>query len=150
METQTPPPLPQERSTTWWQRNWKWFVPVCLGSVVLFAGFIVLILTIVFGMMKSSDAYKDALAMARANPYVQDALGSPFEEGLLVAGNINISGSSGYADLAIPVSGPDGSGTIYVVASKSAGQWTFLKLVVGIKATNERIYLIEDKLNNQD
>ncbi len=150
METQTPPPLPQERSTTWWQRNWKWFVPVCLGSVVLFAGFIVLILTIVFGMMKSSDAYKDALAMARANPYVQDALGSPIEEGLLVAGNINISGSSGYADLAIPVSGPDGSGTIYVVASKSAGQWTFLKLVVGIKATNERIDLIEDKLNNQD
>ncbi len=143
MVTPTQTPLPRERSTTWWQRNWKWFVPVCLGSVVLFAGFIVLILTIVFGMMKSSDAYKDALAMARANPYVQDALGSPIEAGLLVAGNINISDSSGYADLAFPVSGPDGSGTIYVVASKSAGQWTFLKLVVGIQATNESIDLIE-------
>ena len=147
MDAQIPPPLPNNRPTTWWQRNWKWFVPACLGGLVLFAGFIVLIVTIVFGMMKSSDAYKDSLAMARANPYVQDALGTPIEEGLLVMGNINVSGSSGSADLAIPVSGPQGNGTIYVVASKSAGQWTFLRLVVDIKATNERIDLIAEKLN---
>ena len=144
MQTQAPPPLPGKKPTTWWQRNWKWFVPACLGSVVLFAGFIVLIVTIVFGMMKSSDAYKAALTMARADPYVQEALGSPIEEGLLVMGNINVSGSSGHADLAIPVSGPQGSGTIYVVASKSAGQWAVLKLVVDIKATNERIDLLAD------
>jgi hypothetical protein len=118
--------------------------------VALFAGFIVLILAIVFGMIKSSDAYNDALAMARANPHVEDALGSPIEAGLLVAGNINVSGSSGSADLAIPVSGPDGKGTIYVVASKSAGRWTFRKLVVDIEATGERIDLIEDRLPVQD
>lgn len=139
-----------QRSTTWWQRNWKWFVPVCFGSIVLFAGFIVLIVTIVFGMLKSSDAYKDALAMARANPYVQDALGSPIEDGFLVMGNINVSGSSGQADLAIPVHGPRGNGTIYVLASKSAGQWTFLRLTVDIKATNERIDLIGGNQNNPD
>lgn len=150
MQTQTPPPLPGKKSTTWWQRNWKWFVPACLGSVVLFAGFIVLIVAIVFGMMKSSDAYKQALAEARINPYVQEALGSPIEEGFLIMGNINVNGSSGHADLAIPVSGPAGEGTIYVVASKSAGQWTILRLVVDIKATNERIDLLADKLNYED
>ena len=148
MKTPKPPPLPRaiprEKPTTWWQRNWKWFVPACLGGLVLFAGFIVLIVTIVFGMMKSSDAYRTALTMARADPYVQEALGSPIEEGLLVMGNINVNGSSGHADLAIPVSGPQGSGTIYVVASKSAGQWAVLKLVVDIKATNERIDLLAD------
>ena len=95
-------------------------------------------------MMKSSDAYRTALTMARADPYVQEALGSPIEEGLLVMGNINVNGSSGHADLAIPVSGPQGSGTIYVVASKSAGQWTVLRLAVDIKATNERIDLLAD------
>jgi hypothetical protein len=150
MDPQTPPPLPINRSTTWWQRNWKWFVPACLGGVVLFAGFIVLIVTIVFGMMKSSDAYKQALAKARANPYVQEALGSPIEDGILVMGKINVNGSSGHADLAIPVSGPDGDGTIYVVASKSAGQWAMKRLVVDIKATNERIDLMADKLNDED
>ena len=150
MQTQTPPPLPGKKSTTWWQRNWKWFVPACLGGVVLFAGFIVLIVTIVFGMMKSTDAYKEALAMTRANPYVQEALGSPIEDGLLVMGSINVNGSSGHADLAIPVSGPQGNGTIYVVASKSAGQWAILRLVVDIKATNERIDLMADKLNYEN
>lgn len=150
MGAQIPPPLPNNRSTTWWQRNWKWFVPACLGGLVLFAGFIVLIVTIVFGMMKSSDAYKQALAEARTNPYVQEALGSPIEDGILVMGNINVNGSSGHADLAIPVSGPDGDGTIYVVASKSAGQWAILRLVVDIKATNERIDLMADKLNDEN
>jgi hypothetical protein len=112
----------------------------------------VLIVTIVFGMMKSSHAYKEALAMARADLHVQEALGSPIKEGLLVMGNISVNGSSGHADLAIPVSGPQGSGTIYVVASKSAAarQWTILRLVVDIKATNERIDLLANNLNYED
>ncbi len=152
MEIQSPPPLPGQRQTppaTWWQRNWKWFVPVCIGSVVLFVGFIMLIFVAVFGMMKSSDAYKDALAMVRENQYVQEALGSPIEAGLLVMGNINVNGSSGHADLAIPVSGPYGEGTIYVVASKSAGRWTLLNLVTEIAATNERIDLLADHLDHR-
>jgi len=114
----------------------------------------VLIVTIVFGMMKSSHAYKDALAMAQADPYVKEALGSPIKEGFLVMGNINVNGSSGHADLAIPVSGPEGSGTIYVVASKSAtaaaGKWTISRLVVDVKATNERIDLLANNLNDDD
>ena len=65
-------------------------------------------------------------------------------------GNINVNGSSGHADLAIPISGPQGNGTIYVVASKSAGQWDLLRLVVDIKATNERIDLLADKLSDED
>ena len=152
MESQSPPPLPGQRQTpsaNWWQRNWKWFVPVCVGSVVLFVGFIMLIFVAVFGMMKSSDAYKDALAMAQENQYVQEALGSPIEAGLLVMGNINVNGSSGHADLAIPVSGPYGEGTIYVVASKSAGRWTMLQLVIDIKATNERIDLLAADLDHR-
>lgn len=144
MERQTQPPLPQERSRTWWQRNWKWFVPVCcLGALVLFAAFIMLIVTVVFGMIKSSDVYKDALVTARAHPSVVKALGSPIKEGFLVMGSINVSGPSGEADLAIPISGPNGKGTIYAVASKHEGQWTFSKLVVEIKATKERIDLME-------
>ncbi len=152
MESQSPPPLPGQRQTpsaTWWQRNWKWFVPVCFGVVVFVVGFIFGILALVFGMMKSSDAYKDALAIAQENQYVQEALGSPIEPGLLVMGNINVNGSSGHADLAIPVSGQYGEGTIYVVASKSAGRWTILQLVIDIKATNERIDLLAADLDHR-
>lgn len=150
MQMQKPPPLPQApppiKPATWWQRNWKWFVPVgCLGLLALFTGFAALIVSIVFGMLKSSDVYKHALARAKADPTVEMSLGSPIEEGLLVMGNINISGSSGQADLAIPISGPYDDGTIFVVAEKTAGQWTFLTLVVEIKSTGVRIDLMENK-----
>ena len=39
--------------------------------------------------------------------------------------------------------GPDDEATLYAVAEKSAGRWTFLTLVVEIKSTGERIDLIQ-------
>ena len=134
----------QQHQGNWWGRNWKWFVPVgCSSAIILFVTFIVILLTFVFGLMKSSDAYKEALAKVKTHPAVKTSLGTPIEEGMFVTGNISISGPSGQADLAIPVSGPRGKGTVYVVATKSAGQWTFSTLAVEIKKTKERINLLE-------
>ncbi len=143
MEQKTHPASAKDKSRTWWQRNWKWFVPVaCVGALALFAAFVMLIITIVFGMVKSSDVYKDALVTAQTNPAVVQALGSPIKPGIFVMGSINVSGASGQADLAIPISGPKGKGTVYAVASKSMGRWSFSKLAVEIKATKEIIELI--------
>jgi hypothetical protein len=134
------PPRPH-----WWGRNWKWFVPTgCLGMLLLVAGFVFVIVSIVFGAMKSSDAYKGALAKAKADPRVVSALGSPITDGLFVMGKTNVSGTSGQADMTVPISGPKGKGTIYFVASKFAGKWTFSKLMVEVADTGQRIDLIED------
>ena len=80
-----PNPLPATATPQrpgWWGRNWKWFVPTgCLGMLLLAAGFGFFIVTMVFGMMKQSDAYKMALARAKADPRVVAALGSPIEDG---------------------------------------------------------------------
>jgi hypothetical protein len=111
--------------------------------LLLVAGFVFVIVSIVFGAMKSSDAYKAALAKAKADPRVVTALGSPITDGFFVSGNTNVSGSSGHADLTVPISGPKGKGTIYFVASKFAGEWTFSKLMVEVAATGERIDLTE-------
>jgi len=136
--------MDQQQDKNWWDKNWKWFIPVgCLGSLVLFTGFIALIMCLVFGMMKSSGAYKDAVAKAKAHASVQKTIGTPIKEGMFITGNINVSGPSGQANLSIPISGPQGKGTIYVVAAKSAGQWTFSTLVVEIKVTKQRIDLLE-------
>lgn len=148
MQMQKPPPLPDTappaKPTSWWQRNWKWFIPVgCLGLLVLFTVFVVVIVSVVFGIMKSSEVYQVAVDAARSNPAVEMALGTPIEERLLVMGNINVSGSSGEADLAIPIAGPESEGTIYAVAEKSAGKWAYSILEVEVKTTGERIDLLE-------
>lgn len=138
----TGPNNTQPQRTDWWGRNWKWFVPTgCLALLVLVAVFVCSIVLVVFSAMKSSDAYQTALARAKADPRVIAALGSPIDAGFFVSGSTHVTGSSGEADLSIPISGPKGNGTLYLVASKSAGEWTFSKLVVEMKETGQRIDL---------
>ena len=122
----------------WWSRNWKWFVPVgCLTLILLFCLFLALIFTVVMGSMKSSDAYKQAVAQARANPTVVEKLGTPIQEGYFVTGNINVQSDSGDADLQIPISGPKGKAVVHAVARKSAGKWEYSRLTVAIEGEPE-------------
>ncbi len=127
----------------WWSRNWMWFVPTgCLAILVLFAVFVGGIVMLVFGAMKSSDAYESAVTRAKASPEVAAALGTPIEEGLFVSGKVNVEGSSGEADLTIPISGPNGKAKVYAVATKRAGRWTYSTLEVAIDGRDERVNLL--------
>ena len=105
----------------------------------MFAGSIVVI---VFSAMKSTDVYKEALARAKADPAVIEALGSPIKDGFFFSGNTNVNGASGESNLAIPISGPKGKGTIYVSADKSLGRWNYSGLVVELGQTHQRIDLL--------
>lgn len=135
MSSQTAVPAPQPG---WWSRNWKWFVPVgCLTLILLFCLFLALIFGVVMTSMKSSDAYKQAVATARANPVVVEKLGTPIKEGFFVTGNINVQNNSGDADLTIPISGPKGKAVIHAVARKSVGKWEYSRLTVAIEGQPE-------------
>jgi hypothetical protein len=68
-------------------------------------------------------------------------MGSPLVEGWFVTGDFGEHGPSGHAHLSIPISGPRGKGTIYVVGSKSTGEWQFSTLLVQPDGTRERIDL---------
>jgi Cytochrome oxidase complex assembly protein 1 len=139
-----PPISPATPRPNWWERNWKWFVPLgCFSVALLFVAFVGSIVLIVFSAVKSTDVYKDALARAKADPAVIEALGSPITEGFLLSGNTNVNGASGDANLSIPISGPKGKGTIYVAATKSLGHWNYSGLVLEIAKTRERIDLLQ-------
>jgi hypothetical protein len=140
----TRPPRPNN----WFSRNWPWAVPVgCLAAAAALFGFAALILSFVFGIFKSSDPYQQALVRARTHPAVVRALGEPIKEGFFASGNMHVSGPSGEAELAIPISGPKGKATIYVEATQSVGQWSFTHLVVEIDGTRQRIDLLDEDDN---
>ncbi|HZE58287.1 MAG TPA: cytochrome c oxidase assembly factor Coa1 family protein [Chthoniobacterales bacterium] len=149
METTTPPPAPQAPRPGWWSRNWKWFLPTgcCLGSligiVLAIAVFGVGIFGLISGIskvLKSSEPYQTALARAKANENVVAALGTPIEEGFPM-GSVNTNNDGGDADLSIPVSGPKGKGTIYVVGKRAGRTWTYSKMSVAITGSGETIDL---------
>jgi hypothetical protein len=127
----------QQPRPSWWSRNWKWVVPVgCLGSLVVFVGGIVLFVFLIYSgvtaVIRSSDAYQEGMSRTRAHPDVKAALGEPIESGFWVSGNINTSGASGNADLSIPISGPNGSGTLAIVGTQSGGRWQYTTMEVTI------------------
>jgi hypothetical protein len=141
---EAPQEMSQPPKTTWWRRNWKWVVPMGCVSVsipLLFCGCFALIFTGVFGALKSSDVYQEAVAKAKENKAVQAAIGTPIQEGFFVNGNINLINQGGNANLAIPISGPKGSATVNAVAQKLEGRWIFSTLEVAIEGGN-RINLL--------
>jgi hypothetical protein len=125
----------------WFARNWKWFVPTLL---IVFIVLPLALIGSVFAAMKNSDVVKESLLRAQANPRVVQKLGTPIQEGWLVSGSINVSTTSGDADLAVPISGPKGKGNIYVTAHKGAGAWDYQVMVAAIEGSDQRINLLSD------
>jgi hypothetical protein len=109
----------------------------------LFA-FVVIVLVIVFGAIKSSEPVEYAYGAAKDDARVHAVLGQPVSEGYFVSGSVDNNGSTGSADLSLPVSGPKGSGTLYVVARKQAGQWQYQVLQLEVDGKFGRINLLSE------
>jgi hypothetical protein len=133
---------PKQPLASWWERNWKWFVPAgCFALLLLSAAAVAGLLGVVSQAMRSSDAYRLALESARDDCGLQGELGAPIRPGWFVSGSVNVSGPAGDADLAIPLRGAAAKGTLYVVAEKSAGRWTFERLEVEVAGRADRVDL---------
>ena len=133
-----------EPRKNWWQRNWKWFVPTgCLSLIAMAVLFVVFIFYTVTSVMKQSTPYVDALEKAVNNEFVIESLGEPIEQDGILQGNISIQNNTGEANISIPLEGPKGSGTVYVVGRKYNGKWTYDKMVIYIDASDETIDLLE-------
>jgi hypothetical protein len=126
---------------SWRQRNRKWVVPAGGFSILalFFAGSIVFF---VLTLMRHTDVFREAVARAEANPQVRAELGEPIREGWWVSGHVRTTGSSGNAALAIPLKGSKRDGTVYAVAHKSAGRWTYDTLEVAVEGRPGRISLL--------
>jgi len=135
--------MTQAESKNWFKRNWLWAVPTgCLTLVVLCAAGIALLVAVVFGAMKSSDAYKEALVKVQASRAVADALGTPIEPGYVIGGSVKVDGATGTADLSIPLSGPKARGTLTVKATKAAGQWVYSIMALDVEGSKQHLDLL--------
>lgn len=121
-----PPPAPPAKKSG----CLKWGLIGCGSLLVLGAIFAVVLVVVVFGAMKKSDVYQEALRRAQNDPAVVAALGSPVEAGMLVTGSVNVDSSGGHATLDFPVSGPKGKGSVHLVATKSGAGWDYSELTV--------------------
>lgn len=127
---------------TWWRRRWKLVTALgAVAAVLALSGFMLAVCSLTFGLMRRSGAYRQAVAAARADHDVTQRLGTPIKEGFFVMGRVEFNDDDGYAQLSIPIRGPDGAATIYAEAEKSRGRWSFDTLEVMVEETGEWIHL---------
>lgn len=109
----------------------KKFTTLSIVLIVIVAFFcgIMSLLGIIYYFMTSSVAYEMGMKFANNDPVVEQFIGKPIKSGLLITGSLSVNNSEGKANISIPVSGPKGSGVVYVVATKEFGKWSADKLV---------------------
>ncbi len=126
------------------QKKWA------MAGLIIIAAAIVLICVFIVAMMamfKQSVAYEMSFERAVNHPLVIEQLGTPIEDGFFMTGNISVNGPSGEANISFPISGPNGSATVYSYAEKHLGEWEILEMLVEIDATGERIQIVPDESN---
>ncbi len=123
------------------RRVWVIVLSIVAGLVLLFVLFVAGIVIALFATLKSSEPYQHAMGVVTHDARAGAALGTPVTAKWYVSGNISVSNSSGNADLQIPVSGGHARGTVYVVAKKSAGRWSYQTLELEVDGQAERINL---------
>ena len=140
-----PYPLPAEPvKSNWFLRNLAWAIPAGCLMVLMVVGML-MIGAIWYGYSKLKDfaPYRDAVAMARGDASVREALGEPVETGILAQINVQVTDGTGSARLSIPLRGPKGKGTLHVEATKSGGRWTITHLEISVQGRPEPIDLLK-------
>lgn len=137
-----PNALPRQKS--WFEKNWKWFVPLLtVGALLLAFAFVAAAYLFASSIIRNTFPYQFATQHALESSAVAERLGSPLHVGWFVAGQINYTNSEGTAHLRIPVSGPKGKGTIMLDGKRRAGHWEFDTLEVDVAGSSEPIDLLE-------
>jgi hypothetical protein len=108
----------------------KWGLIGCLVALFLGAIGVCAIVLIVFGAIKSTDAYRGAKVSAERDPRVIAALGTPIHTGFWVIGNVNVDSKGGNADFEFSVKGPKDEARVHAVATRDTSGWHYSQLVV--------------------
>ncbi|QHI37907.1 hypothetical protein IMCC3317_32900 [Kordia antarctica] len=135
----------QEPQKSWWQRNWKWFVPTgCFTLLALVSVFVVIVYFSVASAMKQAEPFIDGFKNAMTNSYVIESLGEPIELGEVTEEDIVIGKEAESVDIYFSVKGSKSEGTVHVVGKKLNGEWQYSEMSIYIEATEETIDLLEE------
>ena len=123
-----PPPPPQAPAKS--SGCLKWALIGCGAALVLGVAFVAILTMVVFGAIKHSDVYREALRRAQNDPAVIAALGTPIEAGFYATGSVNVNNGAGNANVDFPISGPKGKATVHAVATKNGSAWEYSEMKV--------------------
>jgi hypothetical protein len=137
---------------SWWNRNWKWFLPTLILFLILF-GYI-LSSTIDGSITDIAQAYSDnslyekAIDKAKIDKRVLEIIGEiePIDQLAILEGNAIYSNYNNSVTLSIRIKGNKGKGKMDITAERNGTDWNYKKINIRIKEPKEEIQIIKDTL----
>ncbi len=116
---------------------------ILLIAALVAIGVGILVFVILPTIFKNIPSYDLALEALSENTEAKTALGEPYEPGWFVIGGMRVSGSGGYADFTIPMTGAKANGTLFVESRKREGEWRLIYLSLKLDSA-QRIIIVKD------
>jgi hypothetical protein len=137
---------------SWWNRNWKWFLPTLILFLLLF-GFTLSSsidgnITDIAQAYSDNSLYEKAIEKAKTNKRVLEVLGEiePIDQLAILEGNAIYSNNYKSVALSIRIKGNKGKGKMDVSAEKNGTIWEYKKINIRIKEPKEEIQILKDTI----
>lgn len=133
----------------WFKRNWKWFVPVILSSILFI---------VIFSLSGSKNhmsnfvqayadtpLYENAVKKSNANKEVQSVLGKlePVDELAILESNVEYGDNNKSVNLSVRVHGNKGTGKMDVLATRKGKGWKYKNIKIRIKQPKQEIVVLQ-------
>lgn len=115
----------------------KWAIAAITFTIAMILGVAALV-SAVFYYMKTTEPYLTSFEMISSDSNVIEAFGTPIESGF-VSGKRSTKNSSGEASLSYSITGPNGSGKVYIDATNTRDLWTTDCLEVVLPDSSRRM-----------
>jgi len=131
----------------WFQRHWKWLVPV----IILLSAIPVLQSTLGdaikdYGTLYSNPSlYENALTKVRQHKKASDFLGDPIETLFLVEGEVRYFNDGNSVIMTIPIKGSKIKGRMDIEANKLDDNWVYSLIRVRTKKPKAQIDVLKNE-----
>jgi hypothetical protein len=141
---------------SWWNRNWKWFLPTII--LVFLIGFGLILTSAIDGNMtditqaySENSLYENAIEKAKTNKRVLEVMGKiePLDKLAIFEGNVIYSNNNKSVVLSVRVKGNKGKGKMDISADKNGTLWEYKKINIRIKNPKEEIQILQDSIGKK-
>jgi hypothetical protein len=137
---------------SWWNRNWRWFLPTLILFLLLF-GFVLSSaidgnITDIAQAYSDNSLYEKAIEKAKTNKRVLEVIGEiePIDKLAIIEGNVIYSNDNNSVALSIRIKGNIGKGKMDISAKKKGTIWEYKTINIRIKNPKEEIQIIKDAI----
>lgn len=141
---------------SWWERNWKWFLPTSIVLIslvlgILFTSAIDGNLTDIAQAYSEQSLYEKAVEKAKTNTRVLEVLGTiePIDQLAILEGNVMYSNNNKAVAVSVRIKGTKGKGKMDIAAVKNGKEWEYKKISIRIKDPKEEIQILKDTITTR-